>query len=245
MSMPAWHAVGSSHARLGSRSRRHPARPPTARRNLAGPRRRHRRARHRPHRRPRPGPEPDGDRVRADPWTSNGGKRLLLGAQFTGQQVTLRFGGRLLHVITGGLLVKTLTSPVELAQRSRLTGARVVTTRLPPPPSRLPRAVRKVPLDGVTSPDPSISDPPCRLHASHGASASPNARSPAGPWRCPAFCHPVRTSLRLQEHLAHSPPLSSQAPTSAYRVTPAYRRDHPSSPPEVKPQRSATPGQVP
>lgn len=34
------------------------------------------------------------------------------------------------------------------------------------------------------------------------------------------------------------PPLSSQAPPSAYRITPAYRRDHPPSPLERNPKRS-------
>ncbi|MFF3160106.1 IS481 family transposase, partial [Streptomyces sp. NPDC057910] len=49
-----------------------------------------------------------------------------------------------------GLLVNTFASPIEPSRRSRLAGARAVTTRLPPPPSQPPRAIRKVPADGIT-----------------------------------------------------------------------------------------------
>ncbi|WP_318021556.1 IS481 family transposase, partial [Streptomyces sp. N50] len=62
------------------------------------------------------------------------GQRLLLAAHLVGQQVTLRFEGRVMHVIAGGYLVKTLPAPVDRAKRAQIVGARIATTPLPPPP---------------------------------------------------------------------------------------------------------------
>ncbi|MFI1201204.1 IS481 family transposase [Streptomyces sp. NPDC020883] len=92
-----------------------------------------------------------------------GGQRILLAAHLAGQQVTLRFEGRVLHVIAGGYLVKTLASPIEAAKRASLVGARLATTRLPPPPPGPQRAVRKVPKDGVTM----VANQRLRVGASH------------------------------------------------------------------------------
>ncbi|NEA69009.1 pentapeptide repeat-containing protein [Streptomyces sp. SID12488] len=48
---------------------------------------------------------------------------------------------------------------------------------------------------------------------------------------CPASSRiPSRTARRS----------AVRPPPSAYRITPAYRRDHPTSPPEANPKRSAT-----
>ncbi|WP_188308586.1 hypothetical protein [Streptomyces sp. CBMA123] len=47
------------------------------------------------------------------------GQRILLAAHLAGQQITLRFEGRVLHVIAGGYLVKTLACPIEEGQAIR------------------------------------------------------------------------------------------------------------------------------
>lgn len=78
-----------------------------------------------------------------------GGQRVLLDPPLAGQRVTLRLDGQLLHIITGGLLVKTLPAPIDPNQRAKLVGARTAATPLPPPPAQPLRAVRRVPADGV------------------------------------------------------------------------------------------------
>jgi hypothetical protein len=79
-----------------------------------------------------------------------GGQRVTLAGHLAGQQVTLRLDGRLMHVIAAGLLVQTLQAPIPIDRRAKLAGARTSSSPLPPPPSQPPRAMRRVPADGVT-----------------------------------------------------------------------------------------------
>ena len=53
-----------------------------------------------------------------------GGHRISVGSQFAGQLVTVRAAATLLHVVAGGILVKTLPSPIPADARARLRGAR-------------------------------------------------------------------------------------------------------------------------
>jgi hypothetical protein len=53
-----------------------------------------------------------------------GGHRISVGSQFAGQLVTVRVAATLLHVAAGGILVKTLPSPIPADARTRLRGAR-------------------------------------------------------------------------------------------------------------------------
>ncbi|MEV8529816.1 IS481 family transposase [Streptomyces sp. NPDC052000] len=84
-----------------------------------------------------------------DGVVSLGQTPVALGTELIGKHVTLRFDGSLMYVIHGGLLVKTLTAPIPHQRRAKLTGARVATTPLPPPPSQPRRAVRRVGADGT------------------------------------------------------------------------------------------------
>ena len=68
-----------------------------------------------------------------------------------------------------------------------------------------------VPTASAISRVPSTSDPPCRPHARPGATAPPNARSPAGPWRRPKSCHLVRTSARPRAGSLHAQPAAQQS----------------------------------
>jgi transposase InsO family protein len=79
-----------------------------------------------------------------------GGHRLKIGPELARRRVTLRLDGHLVHVISGGVLAKTLPSPVPAADRAKLRGARIAAATLPPPPAPGPVSVqRKVPRDGV------------------------------------------------------------------------------------------------
>jgi hypothetical protein len=72
-----------------------------------------------------------------------GGKQVSAGIHLAGQRVTLRLDAKLLHVITaGGVLARTLPSPLTPTARSRLRGARLAGPPPPPPPAlRVTRVV--------------------------------------------------------------------------------------------------------
>ncbi|PBC75979.1 hypothetical protein BX265_0675 [Streptomyces sp. TLI_235] len=84
-----------------------------------------------------------------DGEVSLGQTPVALGSGLAGKQVTLRFDGSLMYVIHAGVLVQTLPAPIPLQRRAKLTGARVSTTPLPPPPSQPRRAIRRVGADGT------------------------------------------------------------------------------------------------
>ena len=77
------------------------------------------------------------------------GHKVKVGAELARSKVTLRLDGHLIHVINGGVLAKTLPSPVPAGDRARLRGARIAGTPLPAPAPGPVSVQRKVPRDGV------------------------------------------------------------------------------------------------
>jgi len=77
------------------------------------------------------------------------GHRVKIGAELARRRVTLRLDGHLVHVISDGVLAKTLPSPVPAADRAKLRGARIAAAALPPPAPGPVAVQRKVPRDGV------------------------------------------------------------------------------------------------
>ncbi len=77
------------------------------------------------------------------------GQRVKIGAELARRRVTLRLDGHLMHVISGGVLAKTLPSPVPADGRGKLRGARIAATALPAPAPGPVSVQRKVPKDGV------------------------------------------------------------------------------------------------
>ncbi len=62
--------------------------------------------------------------------------QISVGSPLAGQRVTLRLDGPVAHVLTGGVLARTIACPVPQATRARLRGARAGTAgplRLPEP----------------------------------------------------------------------------------------------------------------
>jgi transposase InsO family protein len=77
------------------------------------------------------------------------GQRVKIGPELARRRVTLRFDGHLMHVISDGVLAKTLASPVPADGRSKLRGARIAASALPAPAPGPVSVQRKVPRDGV------------------------------------------------------------------------------------------------
>ncbi len=77
------------------------------------------------------------------------GRRLRhRGLPPTGQRVTLRLDGPVAHILSGGILARTIACPVPNEARSRLRGARAGTAQ----PPRLPEPVvvtRRVSVRGA------------------------------------------------------------------------------------------------
>jgi hypothetical protein len=77
-----------------------------------------------------------------------GGYQLSVGCPLAGQRVTLRLDGPLAHVLTSGVLTRTIACPVPQASRARLRGARAGS----PQPPRLPEPLvvnRRVSVRGA------------------------------------------------------------------------------------------------
>jgi hypothetical protein len=87
--------------------------------------------------------------VKADGTVSLGAATLNLGTHLARQRVTLRLDGHLIHAVHGGVLAKTLPSPIAADQRGRLRGARLAAAPPPPAPPDPIRAERRVPDHGV------------------------------------------------------------------------------------------------
>jgi hypothetical protein len=87
--------------------------------------------------------------VDADGIAGLAGHTVKIGAELARTRVTLRLDGHLLHVIAGGVLAKTLPSPVPAGDRAGLRGARIAGTPLPAPAPGPVSVQRKVPRDGV------------------------------------------------------------------------------------------------
>jgi len=87
--------------------------------------------------------------VDRDGYTNLAGHRLMIDVNLTGQRVTLRIDGHLLHVVANDRLAKTLPAPILPERAARLRGARAPQGPLPPLAQPL-RAQRQVPADGIT-----------------------------------------------------------------------------------------------
>jgi len=81
--------------------------------------------------------------------TGLGNYRVKIGPELAGRRVVLRLDGHLLHVVDNGVLAKTLPAPIPADERTKLRGARIATTPLPPPKPGPISVQRKVPRDGV------------------------------------------------------------------------------------------------
>lgn len=77
------------------------------------------------------------------------GHHLLVGTHLAGHRITARLDGHLVHIITDGLLAKTLPSPVPVEQRGQLRGARLATTPVAATSTGPIRVERRVPADGT------------------------------------------------------------------------------------------------
>jgi len=77
-----------------------------------------------------------------------GNHQFSVGSPLAGQRVTLRLDGPVAHILTGGVLTRTIACPVPEATRARLRGARPAT----PQPPRLPEPLtvtRRVSVRGA------------------------------------------------------------------------------------------------
>ena len=77
------------------------------------------------------------------------GHKVKADAELARRRVTLRLDGHLVHVISDGVLAKTLPSPIPAGDRAKLRGAHVAAAALPPPAPGPVSVQRKVPRDGV------------------------------------------------------------------------------------------------
>ncbi|WP_433206426.1 IS481 family transposase [Nocardia sp. CA-107356] len=92
----------------------------------------------------------EGDRlVDRDGQVYLGGSSVKLGGELADRKVTLRIDGHLLHVVSDGVLAKTLPCPIPRDQLGKLRGARIVDAPLPAPAPGPISVHRKVPRDGV------------------------------------------------------------------------------------------------
>jgi len=80
--------------------------------------------------------------VDGDGTADLGGHRLKVGPELARRRVTLRLDGHLVHVISGGVLAKTLPSPIPAGT---LRSARIAAAPLPPPAPGPVSVQRKVP----------------------------------------------------------------------------------------------------
>jgi hypothetical protein len=77
------------------------------------------------------------------------GSSVKLGGELADRKVTLRIDGHLLHVVSDGVLAKTLPCPIPRDQLGKLRGARIADAALPAPAPGSISVQRKVPRDGV------------------------------------------------------------------------------------------------
>jgi transposase InsO family protein len=75
--------------------------------------------------------------------------RLKIGAELARRKVTLRLDGHLVHVVYNDVLAKTLPSPMPADQYTKIRGARIAASQIPPPAPGPMSVQRKVPRDGV------------------------------------------------------------------------------------------------
>ena len=72
--------------------------------------------------------------VNASGNVSLGDRVISAGLPLAGQRVTVRLDGPVTHILSGGVLARTIACPVPQEARSRLRGARTGTAEPPPAP---------------------------------------------------------------------------------------------------------------
>ena len=117
------------------------------------------------------------------------GHKVKVGAELARSKVTLRLDGHLIHVIAGGVLAKTLPSPVPAGDRARLRGARIAGQ--PAARARLPaRSASSARSPGTASSwspaSGSASAPPTPGRSSPSTSRTPTSALPATAPRYPS-----------------------------------------------------------
>jgi hypothetical protein len=86
--------------------------------------------------------------VNASGNVSLGNHMLSAGLPLAGQLITLRLDGPVVHILSGGILARTIACPVPQEARSRLRGARAGTAQPPHLPEHL-TVTRRVSLRGA------------------------------------------------------------------------------------------------
>jgi hypothetical protein len=124
------------------------------------------------------------------------GHRLKAGAELARRRLTLRLDGHLVHVISDGVLAKTLPSPVPAADRARLRGARIAAAALPPPaPAPSASTARSPATASSWSPASGCASvPPTPAKSSPSTSRTPTSVSPATAPRSP--CTPAPSNAQ-------------------------------------------------
>ena len=86
--------------------------------------------------------------VNASGNVSLGNYVISAGVPLAGRRVTLRLDGPVAHILSGGILARTIACPVPQASRSRLRGARAGTAQPPCLPDPL-AVTRRVSVRGA------------------------------------------------------------------------------------------------
>jgi hypothetical protein len=86
--------------------------------------------------------------VNASGNVSLGNHMLSAGLPLAGQRITLRLDGPVVHILSGGILARTIACPVPQEARSRLRGARAGTAQPPHLPEHL-TVTRRVSVRGA------------------------------------------------------------------------------------------------
>jgi hypothetical protein len=109
--------------------------------------------------------------VNASGNVSLGNRTISAGLPLAGQRVTLRLDGPVAHILSGGILARTIACPVPQEVRSRLRGARAGTAQPPHLPDPL-TVTRRVSVRGSIM----IGGQKIQVGLAH-------ARQPRSPWK--------------------------------------------------------------
>ena len=170
----------------------------------------------RPGRRPRHPPRPKPTRCRAARWSRSttmvDGNGVADLAEPPGQdrlrrrargRVTPRLDGHLIHVISGGVLAKTLPSPIPPADRATLRGARIAAVHAAAARSRAGQRAAQ--------------GPPRRRHHGHPPAAARRSPLRREDRHRPGRGHPLPRHLRrLREFLCT--PATEQRPVTRWKT---------------------------
>jgi hypothetical protein len=149
------------------------------------------------------------------------GQRVKIGAELARRRVTLRLDGHLMHVISGGVLAKTLPSPVPAADRAKLRGR----------PDRRGRTARAGSRPGQRSPQ----SPQRRRHHGHPPAAARRRQLRREDRHRSRRGHALPGHLRRCRDLPAPPaPSSTPSPGGKPRSTPRRPKPRPASPEPVR-----------